>query len=160
MFSNLTFDLNFKLKLRPFCLFYTKNVCKSLLVLAIKLIFIINDRCKTCFKKSILRCKACFKKSILKFDLDLHFKVKLRPKTSKKVNLLPQNHKCQNWTKSSYIISKKTFLKFVWGNFLWPIFFQIMLPRVQILKMTILMLNNLFTIGFRAKIVLTGYRKS
>jgi hypothetical protein len=30
MFSILNFDLNFKVKLRPFCLFYTKNVCKMI----------------------------------------------------------------------------------------------------------------------------------
>jgi hypothetical protein len=40
-------------------------------------------------------------------------------------NLLLQNHKCQNWTKSSFIISKRSFLKFVRGNFLWLIFFRL-----------------------------------
>jgi hypothetical protein len=36
-----------------------------------------------------------------------------------------QNHKCQNWTKSSFIISMKSFLKSVWGNFLWLIIFRL-----------------------------------
>ena len=40
-------------------------------------------------------------------------------------NLLLHNHNCQNWTKSSFIISKRSFLKFVRGNFLWPIFFRL-----------------------------------
>jgi hypothetical protein len=39
MFSNLTFDLNFKVELRPFCWFYSKNVCKSVPVVAIMFIF-------------------------------------------------------------------------------------------------------------------------
>jgi hypothetical protein len=36
-------DLNFKVKLRPFCWFYTKNVCKSVPVLAIKFILGQNE---------------------------------------------------------------------------------------------------------------------
>jgi hypothetical protein len=39
MFSNLTFGLNFKVKTRSICWFYTKNVCKSVPVVAIKFIF-------------------------------------------------------------------------------------------------------------------------
>jgi hypothetical protein len=43
-------------------------------------------------------------------------------------NLLLQNRKCQRWTKS--IIFKRSFLQFIRDNFLWPIFFPIMLFKV------------------------------
>jgi hypothetical protein len=74
MFSNVTFNLNFKVH------FYYKWSLKNM-----------------------------FKNSILKFVLDLHFKVKFRPKNRLIFKNLPQIHKCQNWTRSSFIISKKSF---------------------------------------------------
>jgi hypothetical protein len=46
-------------------------------------------------------------------------------KMAKSLKNLLQNRKCQRWTKSSFIISKKSFLKLVRGNFLWPIFYFI-----------------------------------
>jgi hypothetical protein len=44
-------------------------------------------------------------------------------KTANSLKNLHQHHKCQRWSKSCFIISKRSFLKFVWGNYLLPIFF-------------------------------------
>jgi hypothetical protein len=73
--------------------------------------------------------------------------------------LLLQNHKCQKLTKSSFLISKRSFLKFVQGNFLWRIFL-IMLPRVQRYEKSQFqcsMTSLLFVL--EQKILLTWYRK-
>jgi hypothetical protein len=46
-------------------------------------------------------------------------------KLAKSLKNLLKNRKCHRWTKNSFIISKMSFLKFVRGNFLWLIFFQL-----------------------------------
>jgi hypothetical protein len=75
-------------------------------------------------------------------------------------NLLPQNHKCQNWTKSSFIISKKFFLKFVRGNFLWPIFFRLCYRQCIYVKSQFECSITSLLLVLEQKIVLTVYKKS
>jgi hypothetical protein len=38
------------------------------------------------------------------------------------------------WIKNSFIISKRSFLKFVRGNFLWPIFFRLCFRKCEGMK--------------------------
>jgi hypothetical protein len=75
-------------------------------------------------------------------------------------NLLSQKHKCQNWTKSSFIIPKKSFLKFIQGNFLWPIFFRLCYLECKYEKSQFQCSITSLLLFLEQKIVLTGYRKS
>jgi hypothetical protein len=76
-------------------------------------------------------------------------------------NLLLQNPKCYKWTKTCFIIPKRSFLKFVRGNFLWPIFFPIMLPRVRRYEKSQFQCSiTSLLLVLERKIVLPGYRNS
>jgi hypothetical protein len=105
----------------------------------------MNDRLNTCYKR---------------FDLDLHFKVILRPKPVKTANclknLLLQNRKCQRWTKSSFIISMSPFSSLFEATYCDWYFSDYECAKV--FQITISMLKNFFTI--EQNIVLTGYRQS
>jgi hypothetical protein len=102
------------------------------------------------------------KNLILKFDLDFILRSNLGQKPQKWLifkNLL-QNHKCQNWTKGIFIISMKSFLKFVRGNFLGAIIFWLCNREYKYEKSQFQCSITSLLLVLKQKIVFTGYRKS
>jgi hypothetical protein len=112
----------------------------------------------TCFFAGICLGVSCLRcvHEVPKFQIFSKQEVKNLEKIFKK---LLQNCKCFRWTKTCFIIPKRSFLKFVRGNFLWPIFFFIMLPRVQRYDKFKSSITFLLLVLER-KIVLPGYINS
>jgi hypothetical protein len=59
-------------------------------------------------------------------------------------HLIIQKRKCQRGTKNNFIISKRLFLKFVWGNFLQLTFFQHVLAWMIVLTHLILFMSQIW----------------
>jgi hypothetical protein len=118
--------------------FYLK-MSNLLYVVIIKLIIIMNDRLNTSYEIHV-------------WDLTFISRSYLGQKPVKTANSLKnllQNHKCQGWKKSSFIISMRSsslLRQFPVTDIFWLCFW-----KAKVLKMTISMLNNLFSFCFRSK---------